>query len=188
MGRSTEWDSRKLRRGQPLAEVWKRLGAKPSPVAFPLPSGSCHRRLLITRSQFLPENWTEPLHPAGVGALVLHYPSHGSRAWRPVCRTKPRSHHPLFLLLGLRVEVFGLGGAASGPTWALRPSHAPYSKETPTTSQLGSTLSKVSGPPWCFLIRSGGGGPKPELSNLRSRGGKFVRPQLGDRELRVHPS
>lgn len=102
--------------GQPLAEVWKHLAAKPSPVAFPIPTGSCHRRLLITRSQFLPGSWTEPRHPAGVRERVLHYPSHDPAPGDQCVERRQRSHHPLFLLLGLRVEVVKLG-AASGPTW-----------------------------------------------------------------------
>lgn len=79
--------------------------------------------------------------------------------------------------------------AASGPTWGTTaiPCSSQQSDPSSPPPNLDSMLSKVSGPGWCFLIRGEGRGPKPGLSDPRSRGGKFVRPETGNRELRVHP-
>lgn len=58
-----------------------------------------YRLLLITRSQVIPGSWTEPGHPAGVGARVLQYLSRGSRDWRPVsCTHESEAPPPTFSL------------------------------------------------------------------------------------------
>lgn len=122
--------------GDNLSGVWQQCAAKPNLAAFPIPTGSCHRRLIITRSQVLPGTWTEPGHLAGMGSGSYTTLPRDPRAGDQ-CATRRRGLTLHFSLPGLGVEVFGLGEGVQllSQLGAPRPSRAPYSKATPPPSK-----------------------------------------------------